>query len=260
QTELANQLASAPLAKPEAAWPDLDALADELRSIDMTHVPETDALRQRIEETLTHIGELKAARPEERDAYLASIASALNPRVRNTGNQPNWRGSDLNGARDTTRGVIQTLLDTLEQLRAEALANALPLFVDFVVQEAQNRRKEGRLVFDDLILGVRDVLRAYPDARYEMRQRYDTILIDEFQDTDPLQVEIALAFACPADGAPPEPGRLFLVGDPKQSIYRFRRADMAVYSKTADRLAGAGGETIDLSLNRRSQPGVLEWV
>src|SRR5690606_10798384 len=79
QTELANQLASAPLAKPEAAWPDLDALADELRSIDMTHVPETDALRQRIEETLTHIGELKAARPEERDAYLASIASALNP-------------------------------------------------------------------------------------------------------------------------------------------------------------------------------------
>jgi ATP-dependent exoDNAse (exonuclease V) beta subunit len=59
------------------------------------------------------------------------------------------------------------------------------------------------------------------------------LLIDEFQDTDPLQVEIALAFATdPATGRI-EPGRLFLVGDPKQSIYRFRRADMAVYSRTA---------------------------
>ena len=104
---------------------------------------------------------------------------------------------------------------------------------------------------------MRDVLRAYPSARDELRQRYDTILIDEFQDTDPLQAEIALAFAAATDANAPDPGRLFLVGDPKQSIYRFRRADMAIYASTRERVAVAGGETIDLALNRRSQPGVL---
>ncbi len=129
-----------------------------------------------------------------------------------------------------------------------------------MTREARLRREEGRLIFDDLILGVRDVLRTQPDARYELRQRYDTILIDEFQDTDPLQAEIALAFAAESDASQPDSGRLFLVGDPKQSIYRFRRADMAIYAATKDGIEASGGETIDLALNRRSQPGVLEWV
>jgi ATP-dependent helicase/nuclease subunit A len=260
RTELAYRLQAEPLIAPQAEWPDLGVLREELQSIEIRRVPSTDRLRQRIEATIGQIGEIQAARPEERDAYLASIASGLNANVGATGNQANWRGSDLRGGRETTRDVIQTLIDTLADLRAKALADALPLFVEFVTREAQTRREEGRLVFDDLILGVRDVLRAYPDARYEVRERFDTILIDEFQDTDPLQAEIALAFAAAADDATPDAGRLFLVGDPKQSIYRFRRADMAIYAATADRVAAAGGEIIDLALNRRSQPGVLEWV
>jgi ATP-dependent helicase/nuclease subunit A len=261
RTELAQRLQEEPLAAPDIEWPDLGVLHEDLASIDMTHVPQADGLRKRIGETLQKIADLRSTGLEERDARLASIASDLRPATGSLGNQGNWRGSgDLKDARDITHDTIQCLIDTLDGLRAKALADALPLFVDFVTLEARARREEGRLVFDDLILGVRDVLRAFPSARDELRQRYDTILIDEFQDTDPLQAEIALAFAAASDDNAPDAGRLFLVGDPKQSIYRFRRADMAIYASTRERIAVAGGETIDLALNRRSQPGVLTWV
>ena len=261
RTELAYRLQAEPLTAPPAEWPALGMLREDLSSIDMTHVPETDRLRQRIELTIGQIGELRAAGASERDAFLASMASTLNPSTGNLGNQKNWLGSgDLKGAREVTRQTIETLIDTLAGLRAECIADALPLVVDFVTQEAHSRRQEGRLIFDDLILGVRDVLRDHPDARYELRQRFDTILIDEFQDTDPIQAEIALAFAAATDASEPDAGRLFLVGDPKQSIYRFRRADMAIYAATRERIEGSGGETLDLSLNRRSQPGVIDWV
>jgi ATP-dependent helicase/nuclease subunit A len=260
RTELAYRLRDQPLTAPPAEWPDLGTLRQDLQSIDMTHVPETDDMRVRILTTSKQITDLQNA-GDERDAHLVSIASSLSTRVGRLGNQPNWRGSgDLEGAREITKSVIQTLIDTLDALRAKALADALPLFVDFVIGEAHARRTEGRLVFDDLILGVRDVLSTHPQARYELRQRYDTILVDEFQDTDPLQVEIAMAFAATDESAHPDPGRLFLVGDPKQSIYRFRRADMAIYAATSDRIEAGGGEKVDLALNRRSQPGVLEWV
>ena len=261
RTELAYRLQAEPLAAPPAEWPDLGMLREDLASIDMGHVPDGDRLRTRVESTMSQLRDLHSVRREERDARLASIASTLNPGTGSLGNQANWRGSgDLKEARETTRSVIQTLLDTLADLRGAALAGALPLVVDFVTQEARARRVEGRLIFDDLILGVRDVLREQPGACYELRQRFDTILIDEFQDTDPLQAEIAMAFAAAADASQPDAGRLFLVGDPKQSIYRFRRADMAIYAAMANRIEAAGGETIDLALNRRSQPGVLAWV
>jgi len=87
------------------------------------------------------------------------------------------------------------------------------------------------------------------------------VLIDEFQDTDPLQVELAALLAC-RPGPPPsswadaevEPGRLFFVGDPKQSIYRFRRADIALYERTR---GAFGCEQVPLVTNFRSAPVVL---
>src|SRR5207249_2903872 len=71
---------------------------------------------------------------------------------------------------------------------------------------------------------------------------------------------IALAFATDPESGTPEPGRLFLVGDPKQSIYRFRRADMAVYSQTRGAIEASGGVFPILALNRRSRGIVLDWV
>jgi ATP-dependent helicase/nuclease subunit A len=156
---------------------------------------------------------------------------------------------------------MQTLHDTRDRLRSSALAGLLPLVVRFVTDEIRERSRDGRLIFEDLILRVRNaVCGSDRDALFQLRQRFDAMLIDEFQDTDPLQAQIAMAFAIDPTSGRPERGRLFLVGDPKQSIYRFRRADMAMYARTAGRLTEAGARRIDLSLNRRSQPELLNWV
>src|SRR4029078_7949245 len=84
-----------------------------------------------------------------------------------------------------------------------------------------------------------------PVVRRRLRLRYQRLLVDEFQDTDPIQVDIAALLAAPheapATGAwsevDIEPGRLFFVGDPKQSIYRFRRADIATFLAARQRFA-----------------------
>ena len=83
-------------------------------------------------------------------------------------------------------------------------------------------------------------------VRRGFQPRFKRIFVDEFQDTDPLQAEILLLLAADDHAetdwrrARPRPGTLFLVGDPKQSIYRFRRADVGVYREVCDRLATPG--------------------
>ena len=97
-------------------------------------------------------------------------------------------------------------------------------------------------------------------AQY-FRRRFRAVLIDEFQDTDPVQAELALLLTSDEEPAGdwralrPGPGRLTVVGDPKQSIYRFRRADIAVYDQVKTRSLHAGGEQI--STNFRSNPALL---
>src|SRR5207237_10769000 len=101
-------------------------------------------------------------------------------------------------------------------------------------------------------------------ARDYFRRRCRVIVVDEFQDTDPVQADIALCIA--SDDAPgddwlelrPRPGSLTVVGDPKQSIYRFRRADIAVYD--AVRHGPLAGGEAQLEQNFRSVAGVLDWA
>ena len=137
----------------------------------------------------------------------------------------------------------------------------------FAVDYANRRKANGMATFDDLLVWARDLLRDVPDARAYFQQKYARILIDEFQDTDPLQAEIAFYLAA-ADHAdissaggdwhtlPLKPGKLFIVGDDKQSIYRFRSADIAVVQQVKD---GGQLERLTISENRRSQQPVLDW-
>src|SRR5207237_778037 len=101
----------------------------------------------------------------------------------------------------------------------------------------------------DLLIKLRNLLRDDPQARRFYQDLFDHVFVDEFQDTDPLQCEIVF-FLCEAgararswDTAQLTPGKLTIVGDPKQSIYRFRRADIAMYGRATERLvAGAALE------------------
>jgi ATP-dependent exoDNAse (exonuclease V) beta subunit len=148
---------------------------------------------------------------------------------------------------------------------AWGLRDRLRCFLD-----AYESAKRGRAVVDyaDLLLKARDVLlRSVPVRRYFQR-RFDFILVDEFQDTDPLQAEIALLLAEDPRVEPAPvwrtvrlaPGKLFVVGDPKQSIYRFRRADVAIYEEVKGLIQANGGEVLPLTANFRTVPSIVAFV
>ena len=126
-----------------------------------------------------------------------------------------------------------------------------------------HRRAHGRLDFQDLLDMAAHLLRTNRVARAELSKRWKYLLVDEFQDTDPLQAEVLFLLA--SDGAEhwmhaiPRPGALFVVGDPKQSIYRFRRADIALYAHVRERFA-TFGRVLTLTANFRSGQPVASLV
>ncbi len=142
----------------------------------------------------------------------------------------------------------------------------------FTCDAADERRAEGRLEFHDLLVLARRLVRTSNEACAALRRRYTRLLLDEFQDTDPIQIEVAVRIAATVGGngatttATDEPwqevdteeGRLFFVGDPKQSIYRFRRADIKLFLDARDRFAGAA--PVLLGHNFRTVEMVLDWL
>ena len=126
-----------------------------------------------------------------------------------------------------------------------------------VAEFQQQRHDDGTLSFDDLLLLCARLLREHPIVRDELGERYRYLLVDEFQDTDPVQAEVCLLLASPSSEGNdwqrvrPRDGALFVVGDPKQSIYRFRRADIQIYERVKERFASFGA-TLALTSNFRS--------
>jgi len=132
-----------------------------------------------------------------------------------------------------------------------------------VLESAETRRSEGRLEFHDLLVLARNLLRDNAEVRAALQHRYQRLLLDEFQDTDPIQIEIAVRIAGGRAGTQANwedvdvpQGSLFVVGDPKQSIYRFRRADIAMYLRAQQML---GGE-VSLTTNFRTVAPIVDWV
>ena len=126
--------------------------------------------------------------------------------------------------------------------------------------------RTGRVDFLDLLLRARDLVRHNSAVRKDLQQRFSHIFVDEFQDTDPLQAEILMLLAS-ADSTisdwrqvTPVPGKLFIVGDPKQAIYRFRRADVGLYNQVRDLLVDRGAVKVDLSTSFRSVPSIQNLV
>jgi ATP-dependent exoDNAse (exonuclease V) beta subunit len=179
---------------------------------------------------------------------------------------------------DDVRACLSEAQAAMERAVAAVCDAVLPALVatfDLIAREAAAaRRLDGKLVFHDLLVLARDLLAGSPEVLERVRRKFRFVLIDEFQDTDPLQLEIAeligrgfptagSAPATPTSAASPaggaiDAGRLFFVGDPKQSIYRFRGADLAAYRLARDRLVESG--PLPLTSNFRSVPGIAEFV
>jgi ATP-dependent helicase/nuclease subunit A len=183
------------------------------------------------------------------------------PRKKQKGKKGNWPEAELQEAREyfseTLESTSEAMLSSLISFQAAPLVEWLKGAVRAYQQLKTDR---GLLDFQDLLILARDMLKTHRDAREYFKQRFDYLLVDEFQDTDPLQAEIVFflaekreQFAENWEEAEIEEGRLFIVGDPKQSIYRFRRADLDLYGRVRE-LIGASGDCLAISVNFRSDP------
>jgi ATP-dependent helicase/nuclease subunit A len=170
---------------------------------------------------------------------------------------------DVLAQRASTKAELDRVLQLADADLAACLHEDLQPLV--AAYEALKTRA-GKLDFLDLLLRARDLVRDHRAVRNELQARFTHILVDEFQDTDPLQAEILLLLAAddPAEvdsrAARPVPGKLFVVGDPKQSIYSFRRADVALYEATKQHLVANGAKLLALSTSFRSAPSIQAAV
>ena len=164
----------------------------------------------------------------------------------------------------------ESLLQGLEAFRVAAgadFAAALNAEMQDLVRTYTDRKiRAGKLDFLDLLVLVRNLVRNNQEVRNYLQDRFARIFVDEFQDTDPLQAEILILLAAddPAENdwlrVTPAPGKLFVVGDPKQSIYKFRRADVVLYETVCLALESRGVARIHLTRSFRAVPPVQQLV
>lgn len=154
--------------------------------------------------------------------------------------------------------VLQAQLETLAELQPLRLGRARRVVRELLVTTLHRLRSRGWVTFGELLRRASELVRSKPEVAASWRLGVHQLLVDEFQDTDRLQCEMlrALVLDVPAGSRP----GLFLVGDPKQSIYGWRNADLAAYHEFVSRVLAAGGVRAELCVSFRSVPAVLAAV
>ncbi|MEA1996598.1 MAG: UvrD-helicase domain-containing protein, partial [Gemmatimonadota bacterium] len=170
---------------------------------------------------------------------------------------------ELDRWEDFRTGTADEYLDAWSAFCYEPALRAVKPAVEFY---ERLRREKGLLNYSDLLLKARALLRDNLGVRKYFSRTITHILVDEFQDTDPVQAEVMLLLTSvdPAERnwtrCSPRPGSLFVVGDPKQSIYRFRRADIVTYNQVREIVLAGGGRVVTLSANFRTEAPLVDWV
>lgn len=147
------------------------------------------------------------------------------------------------------------------------ITKAFNLAAPFAAEFKEKLGRENIISYDGLIQRTKDLLKGNAAVRRELKQEYKSILIDEFQDTDPAQGEILLFLAEDETSHAKTwqevtlaQGKLFVVGDPKQSIYRFRGADITAYEKFTDLMMRQGAQKCFLQTNFRSSKNIIAFA
>jgi ATP-dependent exoDNAse (exonuclease V) beta subunit len=213
----------------------------------------------------------EAVRGRDHDALEAELRELA--RSRKTG--WHWKGANRKefapgvprtsvlAQRDAAKAQLDRLLDDCD---ADLAACLQPELFPVIEKYEEHKRAAGVLDFVDLLVCARDLLVRDAEVRADLTRRFTHYFVDEFQDTDPLQAEILMLLVSSDPdqrdwrAAVPAPGRLFVVGDPKQSIYRFRRADVAIYEEIKERLVANGAELVLLRASFRAVPEIQEAV
>jgi ATP-dependent helicase/nuclease subunit A len=248
-----DRLASAKLPEPETL--DANSLLADLKSAapalerSLKHfIARNENAYVRARTLLEALPSLQHASAERKVAVLRSL-ELTGPRAK----------AHLDGeeAFHEMKDTVKKLSPLLENFAMAADHNFLVGLVawlrGFVAHFQKVKHDRALLDFDDLLLKTRGLLRDNKEVRRDLQQRFKFVLVDEFQDTDPAQTEVVLLLG---EGAP---GKLFVVGDPKQSIYGFRRADIEMYADTRRQIE-QHGKRLTLRQNFRSKSTILDWV
>ncbi len=188
------------------------------------------------------------------------------------------RNADPTYNRWPSKDDAQKLWEAFKNLRENQIQPAIRAWLEyrhyhllkFLLPAAKHygelRRQENKLNFQDLLMLTAELLKNNPEVRKYFQEKYTHLLVDEFQDTDPIQAEI-MFYLTGTDlserdwiNLNPHSGSLFVVGDPKQSIYRFRRADIDIYNRVKEIIRQSGGEVLYLTTNFRSLPEMIDWT
>ncbi len=212
-------------------------------------------------EALGAWGQSLAKAVDDRARYAALVA-AENLKL-SFGRKGSW--PDLAGLKSGCQDLKDRAKAAADAF-TEATLRPLAYWIAGKVHDAaQTRAAEGRLEFHDLLVLAREMLRQDPDVRASLQRHFRRLLLDEFQDTDPIQIELAVRIAGGRDADAANwsdvvvpPGSLFVVGDPKQSIYRFRRASIALYLQTREWFGQ--DQQVQLTTNFRTVDPLLTWV
>ena len=185
------------------------------------------------------------------------------------GQKGNW-SINVADVRSSCKDLAQQAIALRNSFVQPAVETVTAAMAEVLLQAARERQRSGELEYHDLLIHARDLLVGQDKQAVHaaLHDRYRCIMLDEFQDTDPIQAELATRIAasevCGPDGweqLSVPPGRLFTVGDPKQSIYRFRRADIATYLAAQQRFSeDTNSKTASLQTNFRSTGKLLEWI
>ncbi|RPJ69351.1 MAG: hypothetical protein EHM24_18845 [Acidobacteria bacterium] len=239
-------------AAPDAGpvWPEVERFWAQLTALRPPRFPEetTCPVQRRFE---ADEGRLRYGR-RDRAASLANFLKAWEkPKV----TQCYWDGTGKQVKNLVDAFAVAVAQPFMTSWRAYVHRLAMAVLIDARDYYAAVRRRRNAVNYVDLLQVTARMLRECPHVRLALRSKYRWLFIDEFQDTDPIQAEIFLALAGDEDGGL-RPGSLFVVGDPKQSIFRFRRADIDIYNRVAARIEETGGSRLLLTANFRSLPGV----
>jgi ATP-dependent exoDNAse (exonuclease V) beta subunit len=264
---------TAPWKRPE--W-DRQATIDEvvqsvLDFAEMTATPiyERDILYLDTASLRRSAGEIaRTARQMPRDydgleALLTTLAGDRNLANKRKGNGAMYSKTLLRDTVLQARDGLVTALKTFKAIADADLAGYVHAELQSCIASFESRKQRaGALDFLDLLIRARDLVRDCAPVRRAFQRRFKYILVDEFQDTDPLQAELLMLLAGDDEsgGSRIRPGALFVVGDPKQSIYRFRRADIGMYQRICDDLTRQHATAAVLEQSFRSVRNIQNFV
>ena len=242
---------------PEETWARMNDLFSEISKKNCFCLKPDDAFLKKFHEAVEEWRLLK----NKKGLSLAFALAQNALRSQNgLGNQKNWKGVALEEVREKW-GNAREALDVFKAKLGHAIFRNLEVWLaDYARDYDDFKRLKGVLDYDDLLLKTLELLKENESVRGSIKRRFDRLFVDEFQDTDPIQVEIVF-FLCEAKGTfekdwrkvKPAPAKLFLVGDPKQSIYRFRKADIQTYLEAKEKVTGdKGGSRESLIENFRT--------